>query len=322
MQVFESLSELDSAEFAAGSCVAVGKFDGLHRGHQAILRQLDRAADQSAGAPGNDGVRSRTVVFTFANNPLSYLNPAHCPHPLMSRAQRLAAFEAAGVDVCVMVEFDEAFSHIPAEEFVTEVLVNKLHARHVVMGADFRFGHRGAGDGALLSRLGAEHGFDAELVEWVEDNGGDQLSSSRVREALSNGDVEAAARMLGRPAVVRGEVVHGDARGRELGFPTANLGGELEGFVPADGVYSGWVVIDGVRREAAISVGNNPTFTPNEQSRVEAFILDFEGDLYGKAMEVQFTHRLRGTVAFESLVALIDQMHDDVARARVLLAGE
>lgn len=318
MQVFESLGELDSAEFATGSCVAVGKFDGLHRGHQAILRQLDLAADQAA----SEGVRSRTVVFTFANNPLSYLNPALCPHPLMSRAQRLAAFEAAGLDVCVMVDFDEAFSHIPAEEFVTEVLVNKLHARHVVMGADFRFGYRGAGDGALLKRLGAENGFGAELVEWVEDNAGDQVSSSRVRDALSNGEVEAAARMLGRPAVVRGEVVHGDARGRELGFPTANLGGELEGFVPADGVYSGWVSIDGVRREAAISVGNNPTFTPNEQSRVEAFILDFEGDLYGKKMEVQFTHRLRGTVAFESLPALIDQMHDDVARARDLLVGQ
>lgn len=318
MQVFESISELDPADFAAGSCVAVGKFDGLHRGHQAILSQLDRAAEQSTG----EGVRSRTVVFTFANNPLSYLNPNHCPHPLMSRAQRLEAFEAAGVDVCVMVEFDEAFARIPAEDFVADVLVNKLRARHVVMGADFRFGYRGSGDGALLERLGEEYGFDAELVEWVEDNGGDQVSSSRVREALGQGDVEAAHRMLGRPPVVRGEVVHGDARGRELGFPTANLGGALEGFVPADGVYSGWVVIDGVRREAAISVGNNPTFTPNEQSRVEAFILDFEGDLYGKAMEVQFAHRLRGTVAFESLEALIEQMHDDVVRARVLLAGE
>lgn len=318
MLVFESLDEIDPGVFAAGSCVAVGKFDGLHLGHQAILRQLDRAAEKDAAT----GERSRTVVFTFANNPLSYLNPAQCPHPLMSRAQRLAAFADAGVDVCVMVEFDEAFSQIPAESFVTDVLVGKLRARHVVMGDDFRFGHRGAGDGALLERFGAELGFRAELVEWVADNGGEQVSSSRVREALAAGDVETAHRMLGRPAVVRGEVVHGDARGRELGFPTANLGGEIEGYVPADGVYSGWVVIDGVRREAAISVGNNPTFTPDEQSRVEAFILDFDGDLYGESMEVQFTHRLRGTVAFESLVALIDQMHADVSRTRELLSGE
>ncbi|MBP1327135.1 riboflavin kinase/FMN adenylyltransferase [Leucobacter exalbidus] len=318
MLVFESLDALDPAVFATGSCVAVGKFDGLHRGHQAILQQLERAATCDA----EQGERSRTVVLTFANNPLSYLNPAHCPHPLMSKAQRLAAFADAGVDVCVMLEFDEKLASIPAHDFVADVLVEKLRARHIVMGADFRFGHRGAGDGALLEQLGAELGFRAELVEWVEDNEGEQMSSSRVREALAVGDVEAAQRMLGRAAVVRGEVVHGDARGRELGFPTANLGGNLEGFVPADGVYSGWVVIDGVRREAAISVGNNPTFTPNEQSRVEAFILDFEGDLYGQAMEVHFAHRLRGMVKFESLVALIDQMHDDVARARVLLAGD
>lgn len=318
MLVFESLDDLDPAVFAAGSCVAVGKFDGLHRGHQEILRHLDRAAERDAA----DGERSRTVVLTFANNPLSYLVPENCPRPLMSRAQRLAAFADAGVDVCVMVDFDEALSRIPATEFVTDVLVNKLHARHIVMGADFRFGYRGAGDGALLERLGRERGFGAELVEWVEDNGGEQVSSSRIREALAAGDVESAHRMLGRPPTVSGEIVHGDARGRELGFPTANLGGELEGFVPADGVYAGWVVIDEVRREAAISVGNNPTFTPTEQSRVEAFILDFEGDLYGKSMDVLFTHRLRGTVAFESLDALIDEMHDDVSRARVLLAGE
>ncbi|MHA3725103.1 bifunctional riboflavin kinase/FAD synthetase [Leucobacter sp. HY1910] len=316
MLVFESLDELDSTVFATGSCVAVGKFDGLHRGHRSILQQLAlaAAADAASGQP------SRTVVLTFANNPLSFLNPQSCPQPLMSKTQRLQALADAGVDVCVMLRFDETIASIPAEEFVTDVLVGKLHARHIVMGADFHFGHRGAGDGVLLERLGHELGFRAELVDWVADTEGDQVSSSRIREALAAGDVEVARRMLDRPAVVRGEVVHGDARGRELGFPTANLGADLEGFVPADGVYAGWVVIDGERREAAISVGNNPTFTPDEQSRVEAFILDFEGDVYGKQMEVQFTHRLRGTVAFKSLPALIEQMHDDVARARVLLA--
>lgn len=316
MLVFESLDGLDPSAFEGGSCVAVGKFDGLHRGHQSILRQLERAAevDSASGQP------SRTVVLTFANNPLSLLNPQSCPQPLMSRAQRLAALDEAGVDVCVMLNFDEALASIPAEEFVADVLVGKLHARHIVMGADFRFGHRGAGDGALLERLGHEYGFQSELVEWVADTAGGQVSSSRIRAALAAGDVESAHRMLGRLAVVRGEIVHGDARGRELGFPTANLGGEVEGFVPADGVYAGWVVIDGKRRAAAISVGNNPTFTPEEQSRVEAFILDFEGDVYGKLMDVQFAHRLRGTVAFDSLPALIEQMHVDVARTRELLS--
>lgn len=318
MLVFESLESLDPEVFAAGSCIAVGKFDGLHRGHQAILQQLDRAADVDAST----GNRSHTVVLTFANNPLSYLNPAVCPTALMSPTQRLEAFADAGVDACVMLQFDEALAQVTADAFVTDVLVDKLRAKHVVMGADFRFGHRGLGDGALLERLGRELGFSTELVAWVEDNGREQVSSSRVRAALAEGDVEAAHRMLGRPTVVRGGIVHGDARGRELGFPTANLGGDIEGFVPADGVYAGWVVIDDVRREAAISVGNNPTFTPHEQSRVEAFILDFDGDLYGKSMEVQFEHRLRGTVAFESLEALIDQMHADVVRTRLLLADK
>lgn len=310
MQVFESLDGIDPAEFSGGSCIAIGKFDGLHRGHQAILRRLGEESEGGA---------LRTVVVTFRNNPLSFLRPEACPHPLMSPEQRLEAFEAAGIDVCVMVEFDAAFASIPAEEFVTDVLVGKLGARHVIMGADFRFGHRGAGDGALLTKLGAEYGFDAEIVDWVDDVSG-QVSSSRVREAMGRGDVETVARMFDRLPAVRGEVVHGDARGRDLGFPTANLGGRIEGLVPADGVYAGFATIRGVRRQAAISVGNNPTFTPDEQSRVEAFVLDFSGDLYGERIEVEFAKRLRGTERFESLEALVEQMHRDVAETRELLS--
>ncbi len=311
MRVVDSLAAIDPADFPAGSCVAIGKFDGLHLGHQSILRRL---RDEAAGSG------QLTVVFTFANNPLSYLNPAVCPQPLMSRAQRLEAFEAAGVDVCVMVEFDADFAQIPAETFVTDVLVGRLRARHVIMGADFRFGHRGAGDGALLRELGAAQGFSAEVVDWVEDAAAAPVSSSAARAAVVAGDVAAAARMLGRPPAVRGEVVHGDARGREIGFPTANLGGAIEGLVPADGVYAGWVQLGDECRVAAISVGNNPTFTPDEQSRVEAFILDFSGDLYGQRIEVQFAHRLRGMVRFDGLDPLLVQMHADVAETRRLLA--
>ncbi|SJN12949.1 Riboflavin kinase / FMN adenylyltransferase [Leucobacter sp. 7(1)] len=312
MRVIQTLAEIVPADFEVGSCVAIGKFDGLHLGHQSILRRL--VADARAD-------RQLAVVFTFANNPLSFLNPERCPQPLMSRAQRLEAFAAAGVDVCVMVEFDADFAAIPAPEFVTEVLVDQLHARHVIMGSDFRFGHRGAGDGALLRELGDTHGFTAESVAWVEDPLVGSMSSSRTRDAVLAGDVETASRMLGRPPAVRAEVVHGDARGRELGFPTANLGGTVEGLVPADGVYAGWVLLgaERERRIAAISVGNNPTFTPNEQSRVEAFVLDFEGDLYGQPIEVQFAHRLRGTVRFESLDDLLVQMHADVVETRRLL---
>lgn len=310
MRVIETLAEILPEEFEAGSCVAIGKFDGLHLGHQSILtRLLDEARSEGQLA----------VVFTFVNNPLSFLKPERCPQPLMSREQRLEAFAAEGVDVCVMVEFDADFAAILAPDFVIDVLVGQLHAKHVIMGSDFRFGNKGAGDGALLRELGPVHGFTAESVEWVEDPVSGSMSSSLIREAVMSGDVAAATRMLGRPPVVRGEVVHGDARGRELGFPTANLGGTVEGLVPADGVYAGWAVVAGERRVAAISIGNNPTFTPDEQSRVEAFILDFDGDLYGQQIEVQFAHRLRGTERFDSLDALLVQMHADVVETRRLL---
>lgn len=242
----------------------------------------------------------------------------------MSREQRLEGFEAAGVDDCVMIEFDEAVASIPAADFVRGVLVGRLRAKHIIMGADFRFGHRGAGDGELLRELGERYGFKAETLQLVAADGTGQVSSSRVREAVLAGDVEAAGRMLGRSPVVRGEVVRGDARGREIGFPTANLGGEIEGLVPADGVYAGWAVLgegDADPRPAAISVGNNPTFTPDALSRVEAFLLDFSGDLYGQRIEVRFAHRLRGMERYDSLDALLEQMRADVVRTRELLSS-
>jgi len=313
MRIIETLDAIRPSDYPDGSSVAIGKFDGLHLGHQAILRSLVDDS-QAGGRPA--------VVFTFSNNPLSLLRPELCPKPLMSREQRLEGFAAAGVDDCVMIEFDEAVASIPAVDFVREVLVERLHARHIIMGANFRFGHRGAGDVELLRELGERYGFTARMLQLVAAEGDHQVSSSRVREALLAGEVEAAERMLGRSPAVRGEVVHGDARGREIGFPTANLGGTIEGFVPGDGVYAGWVVLgdgDADPRPAAISVGNNPTFTPEGQSRVEAFLLDFSGDLYGQRIEVRFTHRLRGTERFDSLEDLLMQMKADVARAREIL---
>lgn len=309
MRVFESLETIPEAGFAAGSAVAIGKFDGVHLGHQAILTRLLAAARADNTQP---------VVFTFANNPLSYLRPDVCPLPLMSREQRIEALSSAGVANCVMVEFDAAFSQIPAEEFVEEILVGKLHARHIIMGSDFRFGHGGSGDAELLRRMSGRLGFSVDVVSAVIDPEAGRVSSTRVREAILAGDAEAAASMIGRPVAVRGEVVRGDARGRDLGFPTANLGGRIEGLVPSDGVYAGFVRLNGAQHAAAISVGNNPTFTPDEQSRVEAFILDFDSDIYGETIEVLFTHRLRSMERFDSLEALIEQMNADVVLTRQL----
>lgn len=311
MLVITSLEDLRAEDFSQGSAVAVGKFDGVHLGHRAIISSMLREAEQH-------GLVS--VVFTFRNNPLSYLNPSICPKPLSSAQQRIEQLEAAGVDVCVMVEFDQAFSEIPAESFIDDVLVKQLHAQHVTLGSDFRFGHRGAGDGALLREHGRSQGFAVEVVESITDDAKGVVSSSRIREALNDGDVALVAEMLGRPYAVRGTVVHGDARGRELGFPTANVGGNVEGFVPADGVYAGAVIVDGVERVAAISVGVNLTFDPEGEPRVEAFILDFEGDLYGKRIEVVFVQRIRPMLPFDSAEALVERMHEDVAETRRILA--
>lgn len=312
MQLFTSIDELDPAGFATGSVVAVGKFDGVHRGHQAIISSLLRKARA-------EGLHS--VVFTFANNPLSLLRPEICPQPLASRSQRLELVEHAGVDTCVMVQFDEAFASIPATEFVERVLVGQLNVRHVLLGEDFHFGHRGLGDAALLRELGPKLGFTVEVVASVGDDEDEAVSSTMIRDAVLSGDLVTARAMLGRCHAVRGEVVHGDARGRELGFPTANLGGDVEGLVPAHGVYAGSVVIDGVEHDAAISVGVNLTFEPEGEPRVEAYVLDFAGDLYGTQMEVRFAKRIREMLPFSSVEALIERMHEDVAETRAILAA-
>lgn len=315
MRVFRSLAEVPQEFSAQGSAVAIGKFDGVHLGHQAILRELRAAAER-------DGLRS--VVFTFAENPLSLLAPAKCPPTLQSREQRLAAFADAGVTDCVIVDFDAQLAGMLPAEFVREVIVERLGARHVLMGEDFRFGARGAGDAQLLQQLGAEWLFAAEVIPVVQDATGGVISSSRIRLALQDGDVAYAAQMLGRNHCVSGTVVQGDRRGREIGFPTANLGGEIAGMIPADGVYAGFVALASAPAKllpAAISVGNNPTFTPDAASRVEAFILDFDRDIYGQDFTVFFASRLRGMERFASLDELLAQMRADVAQTKQLLAA-
>lgn len=309
---FFSLEQIPPDAFASGTAIAIGKFDGVHRGHRALLACVAEVAEREGLDP---------LVFTFANNPLSHLRPEICPPEIMSREQRLDALADAGAKACVMVPFDAALAAVPAEEFVERVLVDLLHVRHICVGTDFRFGHRGAGDVKLLVRMGERLGFSVDVIGNVEDEELGRVSSSRVREAILQGDVETAARMMDRPVAVRGEVVHGDARGRDLGFPTANLGGRIEGLVPADGVYAGWALVRGARYQAAISVGVNLTFHPGGEARVEAYLLDFEGDLYGERIEVQFAERLRGMVAFSGVQALVERIREDVRETRAVLIG-
>jgi len=293
------------------SAVTIGKFDGVHVGHRAVIDSLvDRAH--------SDALTS--VIVTFDRNPLEVLAPDRCPPPLVGFEQELELLGSTGADAAFVLVFDEAMSRLSAEEFVHRYLVDALRTRTVLVGRDFRFGHGGAGDVEVLRRLGARFGFTVDVIEDVAPEGA-RVSSTGIRQLLAEGKVAHAARLLGRAPSVRGTVVHGAMRGRKLGFPTANLASDAQGLIPADGVYAGWLVDGLTRRPAAISVGNNPTFDGVPQKQVEAYVIDAEPDLdlYDHVVDVVFAQRLRGMVAFEGVPTLIAQMRDDVRRARELL---
>ena len=282
------------------SAVAIGVFDGVHAGHRAIIRR----AQQAAAATG-----ARTVVISFDPHPNVVVRPDQAPLMLTSVERRAELLAAVGVDALLVLPFTPELSLLPPEEFVEQVLVARLHASAVVVGANFRFGHKAAGDAELLRREGERHGFTVDAVELVGDD--QPVSSTLVRGLVADGDVAAAAAALGRPHQVEGPVVRGDGRGRGLGFPTANVDVPERMAVPADGVYAGWLVrADGTRLPAAISVGTNPTFDGVER-RVEAYALDVDVDLYDEAVAVAFVDRLRGMVRFDSV--------EDTARAAARL---
>lgn len=310
MILFRAAAEVP-ADFGP-SVVAIGKFDGVHTGHRAlIVRARADAATQNA----------RVVAVTFDRNPLSLLRPELCPPSLIGPTQKVEFLADAGVDATMMLTFDNALANLTAREFVERMLVDALRAKTVLVGEDFRFGRGGAGTPALLRELGAEFGFEVDLVADVR--AGDEqrrVSSTWIRALLDAGDVAGAEQLLGRPHSVRGVVVHGLKRGRELGFPTANLGPESEGFIPADGVYAGWLLDDGIRHPAAISIGTNPTFDDVPVRQLEAYVLDeTDLDLYGHEVSVEFRARIRGMVAFEGVEPLKVQMSDDVERVRSVL---
>jgi riboflavin kinase/FMN adenylyltransferase len=221
----------------------------------------------------------------------------------------------------VVLEFTRELSELEPTEFVEQILRDTLDARLVLVGADFRFGHRGAGTIETLRQLGDAHGFEVVLLEDVQVDGA-RVSSTKIREHLSRGEVREAAVLLGRYPRVRSTVVHGDAIGREIGFPTANLDPAMEGFLPADGVYAAWAWIDGIRYGAAVSIGNNPTFEGIPARRTEAHLLDASVDAYGKTIELDFVDYLRPMVKFDGIDTLVAALSADVDRIRALLAAE
>ncbi|WP_129783491.1 bifunctional riboflavin kinase/FAD synthetase [Promicromonospora panici] len=322
------------------SVVTIGNFDGVHRGHQAVLRRILSLARSDAAS---------AVAVTFEPHPSAVHRPDSAPELITGLEDRLALMERTGLDATLLVSYTLDFAAQTPEEFVSRYLVDGLGARTVVVGHDVRFGKQNAGTLATMVELGGQHGFEVVAIEDVGDSlpadgdGHQRWSSTAVRALLAEGDVDQAADVLGRPHLVRGTVVHGDARGRELGFPTANLG-DITGLVPADGVYAGWlrrgtaatcaslarpegdrvaVAGTGLGQEeilpAAISVGTNPTFDGVER-RVEAYVLDrTDLDLYDQTVALEFVAHLRPTLRFEGMEPLIAQMNDDVARARKIL---
>lgn len=307
MQLFESLAEVPAG--FGPSVVSIGKFDGMHAGHRRVIADLLAVAAAQ---------QLTSVAVTFDRHPLSVLRPELCPEPLLSNAQKLELLAASGISATLMLTFDEARSKQPPEEFVREVLVDALHARVLLVGSDFRFGAKGAGTVALLQELGPQHGFSVQLIDDVT-SGERRASSTWIRELLSSGQIAEATRLLGRSPSVRAAVVGGHQRGRSMGYPTANLSHDVEGFVPADGVYAARIIIDGTRYGAAVSVGNNPTFADVAEKTVEAHVLDESLDLYDKTVEVEFVEYLRPMHKFPDAETLTAQMHDDEERIRSIL---
>lgn len=301
--------------------VTLGNFDGVHRGHREVLTRVVREASARGAAP---------VAVTFDPHPVAVLYPERAPAAVMSIGQRLDALESVGLEAVLVIEFTREFAQQTPEEFVRSTFVEALGATVVVVGKDTRFGVRNSGDVQTLRDLGAEHGFEVIALEDIGEGTADgrRWSSTQLRAELLEGNVAHATQILGRPHRVAGTVVHGDHRGRDLGYPTANLSQHHEGLVPCDGVYAGWLVrLDLPDNDpdrtlpAAISVGTNPTFD-GHQRRVEAYVLDrTDLDLYDERVSVEFVEHLRPTLKFDSIDALIEQMQQDVARCRAILSA-
>ena len=302
---------LDHLPGGWGRCVVtIGVFDGVHKGHQALIGRAVALAEQR-GLP--------SVLMTFDPHPSEVVRPGSHPAQLTTLRRRAELVEELSVDHFVVVPFSLETSRMPADEFVHEVLVEKLHAAAVVVGENFTFGHKALGNVAMLRQLGQRFGFVTEGADLVS---ADDVtySSTYIRACIDAGDVAAAAAALGRPHRVEGVVVHGHRRGRSLGFPTANVAAPAFTALPADGVYAGRFVLGDRQLPAAVSVGSNPTFSGTDRT-VEAYVLDVDEDFYGHEVGVDFVARLRGQERYDDLESLVTAIRGDVARTRAVLGA-
>lgn len=313
MQIWRSLDEVPADQPA--SVVAIGVFDGVHHGHRALIGKAVAYA-RRVGAPA--------VVVTFDPHPDEVVRPGTHPGLLSTLEHRCALLAEIGVDAVCVVPFTRELASLSPEDFVQHVLVERLHARCVAVGENFRFGHRAQGDTETLAELGRQYGFETDAEPLLVGEGG-VWSSTYIRGLIRAGDVANAAYSLGRPHRLEGVVVHGDKRGRDLGYPTANLQTTPHSAIPADGVYAGWFLLDPYgeprRFAAAVSIGTNPTFDGVER-RVEAYVLDVDGfDVYGRSVALDLVERIRGQLRFESVDALVQRMGEDVRAVRQVLGA-
>lgn len=312
---------LDEIPADWGRCVlTIGVFDGVHRGHQQLIARAVKSAKERGTA---------SALMTFDPHPMEVVRPGSHPAQLTTLARRAELAEELGIDVFCVMPFTPEFMKLSPERYAHEILVERLHVAEVVVGENFTFGKKAAGNVDLLRTIGERFGFAVQGLTLLSEHAV-TFSSTYIRSCVDAGDVAAAADALGRPHRVEGVVVHGDGRGRDLGFPTANVAPPMYSAIPADGVYACWftvlgpgsgglgTVTPGERYLAAVSVGTNPTFSGRTRT-VEAFVLDEEADLYGQHVAVDFVERLRGMERFESVEALVSAMHRDAERAREVL---
>ena len=284
--------------------LAIGIFDGVHLGHQQIISSARDHGD--------------VTVITFDPHPVSVVAPERTPTQLISLKDRIELLKSAGAKSVEVINFTKEFSQSSADQFIEDVLVGRFAAEHVVIGQNFNFGHKAQGTPKYLAQVGPKYGFDVNIVKLAEDRGS-AISSTRIRSLIIDGQIERANELLTRNYYLSGPVVHGEKRGREIGYPTANIGLEKLATIPADGVYAGWLTVENQRWPAAISIGTNPTFAGVRGRQVEAYAIDEVGlDLYDKVAKVEFGFRLRDTLKFDGLAPLLDQMKIDCDQARKL----
>jgi riboflavin kinase/FMN adenylyltransferase len=304
-----SISSLHEARELGSSAVTVGKFDGIHLGHQALISALGSAAAEHD---------LKTVLVTFDRHPDALLNPGNLKWPLIGPHQKATLISDAGLDALLTLKFDEALARQSAEEFVQETLVDGLDAKIVIVGEDFRFGAGGGGDVALLHDLGQQLGFEVRVIPSAT-VAGVKVSTSAIRGLLDQGNVVKAAELLGRTHTTVGLVEHGLKIGRSIGFPTANMSRDAEGYLPLDGVYAGWLVADGVRYPAAHSVGINETFQAVPRL-VESHVLDRKDlDLYEKVVTLEYVDFVRPSAKFDGVDSLVEEINRDLDKIRIIL---